>query len=230
MAGIKRLLKKTYLKCLYLFPHNSIYEFHHVSDKPEIDLSPRKIETEAFMDFIEKHGPYIAVSEILEKKLSGFKAVTFDDGLADVYETAYPFLKRNGIPFTIFVLAEKLDHPGYITTDQLLEMEKDPLVTVGSHGLTHIRIGEQEAETQFIELNKSKKILEQTIGGEYSCRYFAYPFGSYNKTTLSFMAKAGYAKGFAVKGRPLLPWNRKTDYEIPRLSIDSQTLQFYKDA
>ena len=34
-------------------------------------------------------------------------AVTFDDGYRDIYENAYPMLKRKGIPAAIFVVTDR---------------------------------------------------------------------------------------------------------------------------
>ena len=227
---MKALVKKMFLRGLFLFPHNNIFEFHHVSADPEIDLSPRKMDTKSFYSFVESHGPYVALDEILEKKKKRYGAITFDDGLEDVYTIAYPFLKERKIPFTIFVLSRKLDQPGYITREQLAEMHADPLVTIGSHGLDHIRLGQADRQTQEDELKLSKRELEEILGDGYVCSRFAYPFGSYNADTLNLIENTGYAYGYAVKGRPLLPWNGKKMYEIPRLSIEDGTLGFYQKA
>lgn len=35
--------------------------------------------------------------------------ITFDDGYADMYVHAYPFLKKKGIPFTLFLITSSLD-------------------------------------------------------------------------------------------------------------------------
>ena len=148
-----------------------------------------------------------------------------NDGLADVYTIAYPFLKSLNIPFTVFVLSDKLDQPGYLTTAQLLEIAADPLVTIGSHGTDHTRLSQADEDKQRHELLASKEKLEQLLGKP--CRFFAYPFGAYNETTLSLMKNAGYQLAYAVKGRPLLRGNHSDPYTIPRLSIDDSTLLYY---
>lgn len=226
---LKEAMKQGYLKALFLFPHNNIFEFHHVSDCPPVDLSPRKIKTEAFYRFIESHGPYIPAGDIVEKKeLDRTGAITFDDGLEDVYRIAYPFLGEKKIPFTIFVLSEKLDRPGYMTKAQLLEMAADPLVTIGSHGTDHTKLGEADEKKQRVEIIDSKKQIEDITGRE--CAYFAYPFGSYNEITLRLAHEGGYVNAFAVKGRPLTRENHKDPYTVPRLSIEDNTLRYYNPA
>lgn len=223
---MKRMLKKLYLRLLLLLPHDCIYAFHNVSSHPAIELTGRKLDTEAFHDFIRRHGPYVSLEEMGQpKKPTSRSAVTFDDGLEDVYTIAYPFLKEMGIPFTIFVLTDKLDQPGYLTTAQLLELAKDPLVTIGSHGTDHTRLSKADKDKQRHELHASKEKLEELLGRPCWC--FAYPFGAYNETTLELMRDAGYRLAYAVKGRPLLRDNHDDPYTIPRLSIDDTTLVFY---
>ncbi len=226
---IRKELKKIFLRFLFLQPHNNIYEFHHVSRTPDIDLSPRKIDTDTFRRFVERHGPYVPLAEILcKKEMKHYAAITFDDGLEDVYTIAYPFLSQRRIPFTAFILSDKVGKPGYITRGQLAEMVTNPLVTIGSHGTDHTKLAQADEEKQRFELFESKKVIEGMTGR--SCEYFAYPFGQYNDTTLRLMAEAGYVRACAVKGRPFTRKELGNAYTVPRLSIEDNTLQFYDRA
>lgn len=223
---VKALLKRLYLRLLLLLPNDRIYAFHNVSSHPEIELTSRKLDTQAFYDFIRRHGPYVSLEEMGQPdRPTGRAAVTFDDGLEDVYTIAYPFLKGENIPFTVFVLTDKLDQPGYLTTAQLKEIAQDPLVTIGSHGTDHTRLSRTDRDKQYHELHASKEKLEALLGRP--CAFFAYPFGAYNETTLDLMQSAGYALAYAVRGRPLLPGNHRDPYTLPRLSIDDSTLPYY---
>lgn len=221
-----RLLKHAFLRTLFCLPHNNIYEFHHVSADPACPQSPRRLATDSFYRFVDAHGPYLPLRQLLaQKALNGSAAITFDDGLEDVYTLAYPYLKERGIPFTVFVLSEKLGQAGYLTVAQLRELAADSLVVIGSHGTDHTVLAEASVNKQRHELFASRAQLEQLTG--LPCAYFAYPLGAYNKTTLSLIRQAGYERAFAVKGRPLLAWNAKESYTIPRLSIADETLAFY---
>ena len=226
---IKDTLKHIYLERLFSLPHNNIFSFHHVQNNPQPDLSERKLDTEMFYRFVENNGPYVSLDEIVKTdNYNSVSAITFDDGLADVYEIAYPFLKERNIPFAIFVLSEKIGCNGYITLQQLEEMNNDPLVTIGSHGKYHLRFSKIHPVNQFKEVCESATDIEKMTGKK--CNYIAYPFGDFDKHILSLAKIGGYEYGFAVKGRPLLKNNHKDPYQIPRMSIDNSTVAFYANA
>lgn len=224
---LRSILKSVFMRGLFLLPHNNVYSFHCICDDPEERrLTGRWLEADRFRSFVKKHGPYLPLGDLLiREKRDGHAALTFDDGLRDVYTVAYPYLKQEGIPFTVFPLTGKLDQPGYLTTDQLKELAADPLVTVGSHGISHVHLSREDRDTQERELTESKRTLEALTGKP--CDTAAYPFGHYNDTTLSLMRSAGYRWGMAVRGRPLLYRKRKKPYEVPRLSVDRTTVELY---
>jgi peptidoglycan/xylan/chitin deacetylase (PgdA/CDA1 family) len=46
-------------------------------------------------------------------------AITFDDGYGDVYENAFPLLRRKGIPAAVFVVTDLISRPMWQTHDKL---------------------------------------------------------------------------------------------------------------
>jgi len=52
---------------------------------------------------LDELGEKIAAGEAFERQVA---AVTFDDGYADVYENAFPLLRRKGIPAAVFVVTD----------------------------------------------------------------------------------------------------------------------------
>ncbi|MDO5435329.1 MAG: polysaccharide deacetylase family protein [Clostridia bacterium] len=224
---LKTVAKKAFLNALFLLPHNNIYSFHCIcDDETERRLTGRSFDTQAFYSFVKQHGPYLPLDALCaEAALCGKAALTFDDGLRDVFDVAYPFLKKEGIPFTAFVLSGKLGQPGYLTAEQLQILADDPLVTIGSHGVSHAHLSRLDEETQKAELETSKAELEDLL--RQPVKYFAYPFGDFNETTLRLIKGAGYEAAFAVEGRPLTRRGQGAPYRIPRLSIADNTLAFY---
>ena len=216
---IKKLLKKIYFK----IPHSNIFMFHHVSKEPKIKNSNCVLETSDFKNFVDKHNNYVCIYEIIDHCFTYNKiSITFDDGLADVYSIAYPFLKNKNIPFTVFILTEMLDTPGYISTEQLLELSNDPLVTIGLHGTFHRVLTKCIDEEQDDEIYYGKLKLEKLINKKIDI--FAYSHGQYDSKIINKVRKAGFKYAFSVREKPLNIFELVKSYELPRYNIDSNSI------
>ena len=93
--------------------------------------------------------------------------ISFDDVPDSIYNIGFPLLIKYQIPFTLFIATSLLNKPGYITTDQLREMSKSDLCTIGSHGVSHC-FYRFNKDKLLEELNKSKKQLEYIINKRVS--------------------------------------------------------------
>ena len=221
LGKIKQIIKN---KIFETFPLSYVFMFHHVTDCPEIKRSSL-LGFEQFKDFVLAFdGCYTHLFEIATKKVKGKIAITFDDGLEDLYTLAYPFLREHNIPFTAFIVTDFLDKEGYITTEQLKEMSKDPLVTIGSHGVSHIIFPKLSTENKKNELIESQKILQEIIGKDIT--FFAYSHGQYDKETLSMMNCYDYAFKAGSSLWDCLKHNR---YFLPRFNIGANTVDKQRD-
>ena len=54
--------------------------------------------------------------------------ITIDDAFESFYFEAWPYLKKNKIPFILFVSTEPVGKNGYMTWDQIREIEKESLL------------------------------------------------------------------------------------------------------
>lgn len=215
MSLIKRLGKKI----IYTVPSSYVLMFHHVTSSPDIKCSGCILDTDKFYNIVETLSSFKSLEYVLHNHNQRNVAITFDDGLADLYTIAYPFLIDKNIPFTAFIITDFLDNPGYITTDQLKEMSKNPLVTIGSHGLSHKIFTEIDETQKLKELTESKKKLEEIIGKEVNI--FAFSHGRYDKNSLKHVKRC-YKYAMSVKGFPL-NFITKNRVLIPRYNIDNTT-------
>ena len=63
--------------------------------------------------------------------------ITIDDAFSSFYDNAWPFLKKNKIPFILFVSTEPVGKKGYMTWQQIKEIEKEEFAFIGNHSHTH---------------------------------------------------------------------------------------------
>lgn len=213
-------MKKVLKSLFFRIPASYVLMLHHVDDGNITPVSDCIIQYDQFIRLLKQDRKFMQMSDYLTFKAqnNGKYLLTFDDGLEDVFRVVYPVLKAREIPFTIFVPVDLLDTPGYISIEQLKEMAKDPLVTIGSHGVSHrvmttLSVGEQE-----LELVESKKTLQRIIGK--SVDVYAYPHGQFNSDTIKLLKKLNlYEAAFGVTGHPTNCFTESNRFDLPRFNI-----------
>lgn len=143
--------------------------------------------------------------------------ITFDDGYENNYVYAYPILKEFGYKATIFVITSKINETGYMTTDQLKELDKNG-VDIEAHTVTHPKLGLLPTEKQLYELKESKVALESMLGRDI--KYVAYPYGEFNKDTIRIVSKLNYKLGVGTVCQKA----RKRDgiYQLSRTGVSGK--------
>ena len=63
--------------------------------------------------------------------------ITIDDGFKSFYNEAWPYLKKNKIPFILFVSTEPVGKRGYMTWDEIKEINDSDIGYIGHHSHTH---------------------------------------------------------------------------------------------
>jgi peptidoglycan/xylan/chitin deacetylase (PgdA/CDA1 family) len=63
--------------------------------------------------------------------------ITIDDAFLSFYKSAWPYLKREKIPFILFVSTETIGKTGYMSWQQIKEIEKEPYAYIGNHSHSH---------------------------------------------------------------------------------------------
>lgn len=173
-----------------------------------------------FEELLQGFSCFADINGVLEKPAAKRIALSFDDGYDNLYTVAYPLLKEKGVPFTVFIAPSFIGKAGYLTKDQLLELAQDPLVTVGSHGLTHLALKGQSAEIQERELMESKARLEDLTGAPVDL--LAYPNGQADDTTFAVLQqKNAYRYAFLAAGGGISTFSRE-HFAMPRLRMDEK--------
>ena len=188
----------------YLVP---IIAYHSVgyNPKPEyalITVSPETFERQ--MRFLRMHKYNVLPLESLadsirEKKKIPPKtiAITLDDGFENNYTYAFPILKKYNLPATIFLIIDRMGHPGTLTWDEVKEMQSSGIIAIGSHTLDHHRLSKIESEEDLRrEIFDSKKILEERLGTTIT--QLAYPMGDFDAATEKLVSRAGYKLAVAT--------------------------------
>jgi peptidoglycan/xylan/chitin deacetylase (PgdA/CDA1 family) len=154
--------------------------------------------------------------------------LTFDDGYADTFTTAFPILQEFGMRAVVFVAAdpsltlnvwddaEEWSRSDLLNESQILQLH-DAGFEIGSHSMTHARLPLISREKAWEEILHSRMRLEILLNSPVQS--FAYPYGLYNDTLKQLVQEAGYKIGCAVGSGPRRLYT--DSYEIRRIGVSN---------
>ena len=119
----------------------------------------------------------------IEKKI----LITIDDAFTSFYKIAWPYLKKEKIPFILFVSTQTIGKNGYMTWDQIKELEKESIAYIGNHSHTHKYLVDLKNEEFINDINTSTSIFKDKLG--YNPIFFSYPFGEYSAFIKEYISK-----------------------------------------
>lgn len=179
---------------------HSVLVYHTISERAEtlpgeIDITPRRFEEQ--LRWLHRWRRVSRLHETLRapdnRRLT---AITFDDGFRDNLTVALPILEKYQLPMTLFVVAGFVGTGEYLSREELREISKHPLVTIGSHGLWHRHFTELSKEEARFELLESQRLLEsitcQTVD------FMAWPYGDCAGWLEELSDECGYRGSWSV--------------------------------
>lgn len=134
--------------------------------------------------------------------------LSFDDAFESDFRIALPVLLRRGLTATFFLPTQKLGEPGRLSEKDVLALHCAGM-TIGSHGVHHVRWTGLKSAALTEELKGSRACLENML--QARVEHAACPFGAYNRRVLIALRRAGYRRvytcdgGFTPPGAWLIP-------------------------
>jgi peptidoglycan/xylan/chitin deacetylase (PgdA/CDA1 family) len=202
---MKKLIKKSAGFLYYNFYKkfqnnigNRILLYHSIGtklphDSYGISISPKLFEEH--LKFLKDNYEIIPINANYISNLCRFTiSITLDDGYKDNL-IALEIFEKYDISFILFVTSDFIGKKYYLDKNELKELTNSKLCTIGSHGKSHKKLSELSVKEQEIEIVESKQRLEDLTGERI--KYFSYPHGSFNKTTLKILKKENFNLGFS---------------------------------
>ena len=105
--------------------------------------------------------------------------ITIDDAFQSFYQNAWPILKKENVPFILFVNTREINdgHTNYMSWDQIREVHQSEIGTIGAHSFSHeylVKLNQKDI-AQDIEQSHQDYLRELRFIPEV----FSYPFGEY---------------------------------------------------
>ncbi len=141
--------------------------------------------------------------------------LTIDDGFKSFYENAWPYLKQNKIPFILFVSTEPVGNNGYMTWDQIKEIEKENFAIIGHHSHSHEYLIEKSNQEFIEDIELANSIFMEQIG--YIPSLFSYPFGEYSEFMRNYISE-NFSFAFGQHSG-VIDLN-KEKFQLPRFPIN----------
>ena len=112
--------------------------------------------------------------------------LTVDDAFQSFYDTAWPYLKENKIPFILFVSTEPIENKGYMTWDQIKKVDEESFAVIGHHSHSHKYLVEKSNQDFIQDIEKANLIFKEKLG--YIPKLFSYPFGEYSEFMRNYIS------------------------------------------
>ncbi len=121
--------------------------------------------------------------------------LTFDDTDVDQWNVARTELAKHGFKGVYFIMTVSLGKPHYMSREQVKELADQGNI-IGSHTWDHHNVKKYGGSDWATQIDKPTKELEQITGKRI--RYFAYPFGLWNKAAIQELKKRGFVAAFQL--------------------------------
>lgn len=178
-----------------------VLTYHSIADHPHnaYVTTPAKFQEE--MKYLNDHHYQtinLAQFSLLMEQKKAVKAnlvlITFDDGYANAYQTAFPILQKYGFTAVAFVITDWLGGHDFMSWQQAGDLQLAGW-DIMPHSRTHPQLPLLSPQRQFDEISGSRATIEEKLGS--TANAFAYPYGHRSKTTMELLQKAGYSYAFS---------------------------------
>ena len=173
------------------------------------------------IDLIKKNSFSFIDANNFENSLINLKGekkilLTIDDAFKSFYDQAWPKLKKDKIPFLLFVNTREVGSNGYMSWKQIKEISKEKFVHIGNHSYSHDYLVDKTKNEIINDIDLAIKDFKKNLG--YNSPFFSYPFGEYSNEFKNIIKDFGFKYAFGQHSG--VADETKDFYELPRFPIN----------
>ena len=173
------------------------------------------------IDLIKKNSFSFIDANNFENSLINLKGekkilLTIDDAFKSFYDQAWPKLKKDKIPFLLFVNTREVGSNGYMSWKQIKEISKEKFVHIGNHSYSHDYLVDKTKSEIINDIDLAIKDFKKNLG--YNSPFFSYPFGEYSNEFKNIIKDFGFKYAFGQHSG--VADETKDFYELPRFPIN----------
>jgi peptidoglycan/xylan/chitin deacetylase (PgdA/CDA1 family) len=197
-----------------------VLNYHRVNSDREpfglLPVTPKEFESQ--IQYLKRHYQILPLKSLLHRAddqgdlPTRCIAITFDDGYLDNYQFAFPILKRNGVPATLFAVTESLERQEPLWYDKVFFAFRS---TTQSHLSLPDIFGEKLILiTKEMKLAACDRVLRLLKNLPEAQRL--------EQTTVLFSALA--IKDFAPMGKMMMGWSEARELQAGGFEIEAHSV------
>ena len=197
--------------------------YHRFEENKYPSTNIRINDFKSHLEMIKKNGikfvnPSDFEEELINNKQQRKLLLTIDDGYQSFYEKAWPILKDFKIPFILFVSTREVGKRGYMSWENIREIEKYDFVEIGNHSHSHEYLIDYTNDEIKKDLTNSINIFKKELGK--NSNFFSYPFGEYSTDLKKIVIDLGFKYAFGQHSGVVD--QTKNYFEMPRFPINEK--------
>ena len=205
----------------------TVLMYHRIGD----DRYP---STNISQELFEKHIEYLIeeninvlpiteLSKYLKKEISLTNKtvfITIDDAYRSFFQNGFPILKKNKLPFGVFVSSDYVSSAAkseFMSWSMLKEVSNSNGLIL-NHSKSHESLVGMDILTLKKEIEQNQNEIEKKIGKQP--KIFSYPYGESSKTVEEVIKMLNYDIAFSQHSAPIhLDQNK---YRLPRYALNNE--------
>ena len=124
--------------------------------------------------------------------------ISFDDSRIEQFTVARSEMSKYGFKGVYFIMTVSLGRPGYMTKQDVKQLAEEGN-TIGSHTWNHSNVKNYSGDDWRIQVDKPSEELEKITGRPV--KYFAYPFGLWNRQAVEQLERRGFKAAFQLSAK-----------------------------
>ncbi|GIR25455.1 MAG: polysaccharide deacetylase [Alphaproteobacteria bacterium] len=229
------LIKKAFLIFLFIITikanaeesNITVLMYHRIGDDkyPSTNISKELFE-EHIKYLVEENINVLPITELskyLKKEINlpnKTVFITFDDAYKSFFQNGFPILKKNKLPFSIFVSSHYVsnaEESDFMSWSMLKEVsESNGLIL--NHSKSHESLVGMDIQTLKKEIEQNQIEIEKNIGEQP--KIFSYPYGESSKNIEEVLKLLNYEIAFSQHSAPI-HFNQNI-YRLPRYALNDE--------
>jgi hypothetical protein len=125
-------------------------------------------------------------------------------------------IKKEEIPFILFVNTREVGTKGYMSWDQIKEVSKEKFAHIGNHSYSHEYLVDMKDKEISDDIDIALSDFKNNLG--HNSPFFSYPFGEYSNNFKTIVKNLGFKSAFGQHSG--VADETKDFYELPRFPIN----------